>query len=78
MSSEDQATQELLDLEEEALKVADQVQTYQRKLMAPVYAKRREIAKQIPNFWSQVVKKKNKLCLHSIYQVLSFFLLVAR
>jgi hypothetical protein len=55
MSSEDQATQELLDLEEEALKVADQVQTYQRKLMAPVYAKRREIAKQIPNFWSQVL-----------------------
>lgn len=55
MSSQDPVNEELLALEEETMKIAEQVQAYQRKLMTPVFEKRRAIAKNIPNFWGQTV-----------------------
>lgn len=35
--------------------IQKQVQTYQRKLMDPIWTERRELVKQIPNFWSDAV-----------------------
>ncbi|KAI8992125.1 hypothetical protein BDF20DRAFT_88533 [Mycotypha africana] len=54
MSAEEAFTDDLMVLEEEAMKVSEQVQAYHRKLMAPIWEKRREMVKKIPNFWNQV------------------------
>ncbi|KAI7904008.1 uncharacterized protein BX663DRAFT_506099 [Cokeromyces recurvatus] len=55
MSAEDVLNDELMVLEEETMKVAEQVQAYQRKLMTPIWEKRREMVKKIPGFWGQVL-----------------------
>ncbi|KAI9483159.1 MAG: hypothetical protein EXX96DRAFT_499081 [Benjaminiella poitrasii] len=55
MSTEDILNDELMVLDEETMKVAEQVQAYQRKLMTPIWEKRREMVKKIPNFWGQVL-----------------------
>ncbi|KAI9243516.1 hypothetical protein BY458DRAFT_561198 [Sporodiniella umbellata] len=39
-------------IQEESFKAFEQVQLHQRKVTAPIYEKRREIVKPIPNFWS--------------------------
>jgi template-activating factor I len=56
MSLEDIISDQFLVLEEETMKVAEEVQAYQRKLMEPVWYKRREMVKKIPGFWGQAVK----------------------
>ncbi|KAI9365834.1 hypothetical protein BD770DRAFT_377350 [Pilaira anomala] len=55
MSVEDYINDQFQVLEEETFKVAEEVSAYQRKLMEPVWYKRREIVKKIPNFWSQTI-----------------------
>lgn len=56
MSAEDLLNDTFNVLEEETMKAAEQVQAYQRKLMDPIYHKRRELVKKIPNFWGTAVK----------------------
>lgn len=56
MSVEDLISDDFLVLDEETMKVAEDVQAYQRKLMDPVWYKRREMVKKIPGFWGQAVK----------------------
>ncbi|OBZ81282.1 Protein SET [Choanephora cucurbitarum] len=53
MSVEDSISDDFAVLQEETIEAIQQVEAYQRKLMAPIYHKRREIAKKIPHFWSQ-------------------------
>lgn len=55
MSVEDIINDQFMVLDEETMKVAEEVSAYQRKLMAPIWYKRREIVKKIPGFWSQAV-----------------------
>lgn len=56
MSAEDLLNDTFNVLEEETMKAAEQVQAYQRKVMEPIYHKRRELVKKIPNFWGTAVK----------------------
>lgn len=56
MSYQEDLNSEFAVIEEETLQVMDQVHAYQRKLLAPVWNKRREIVKKIPGFWAQTVK----------------------
>ncbi|KAG1462856.1 hypothetical protein G6F56_005425 [Rhizopus delemar] len=42
-------------IQEESIKALEQVQLYQRKVMTPIWEKRREIVKSIPNFWSTAI-----------------------
>ena len=58
MSVEDSISDDFAVLQEETIEAIQQVEAYQRKLMAPIYHKRREIAKKIPHFWSQSVTIK--------------------
>ncbi|KAI9023862.1 hypothetical protein CLU79DRAFT_701064 [Phycomyces nitens] len=52
MSVIDPKTEEaLIKLNEETEKIQDEVQAYSRKLMRPTWDKRREIVKNIPDFW---------------------------
>jgi template-activating factor I len=54
--SDDEATQNaLLELDKESDAVDQQVAAYQRKLMIPIWNKRREVLKKIPSFWGRVV-----------------------
>ncbi|KAL9557252.1 hypothetical protein MBANPS3_001483 [Mucor bainieri] len=55
MSTDDLLNDTFNVLEEETMKVAEQVQAYQRKLMDPIYHKRRELIKKIPNFWGTAI-----------------------
>ncbi len=55
MSSEDIINDDLMVLEEETMKVAEEVAAYQRKLMAPIWEKRSHMVKKIPGFWGQAV-----------------------
>ncbi|EIE85189.1 hypothetical protein RO3G_09899 [Rhizopus delemar RA 99-880] len=53
MSAEDIIEDQFHILQEETAKAMEQVQAYQHKMMTPVWEKRREIVKNIPNFWGQ-------------------------
>ncbi|KAG1250984.1 hypothetical protein G6F68_012516 [Rhizopus microsporus] len=55
MSAEDIIEDQFQILQEETAKAMEQVQAYQHKMMTPVWEKRREIVKNIPNFWGQAV-----------------------
>lgn len=55
MSVEDIINDQFMVLDEETMRVAEEVNAYQRKLMTPIWYKRREIVKKIPGFWSQAV-----------------------
>ncbi|CAO3638256.1 unnamed protein product [Mucor fragilis] len=55
MSAEDLLNDTFNVLEEETMKAAEQVQAYQRKVMEPIYHKRRELVKKIPNFWGTAI-----------------------
>ncbi|KAG2201500.1 hypothetical protein INT46_007773 [Mucor plumbeus] len=55
MSAEDLLNDTFTVLEEETMKAAEQVQAYQRKLMDPIWHKRRELVKKIPNFWGTAI-----------------------
>ncbi|KAL0088230.1 hypothetical protein J3Q64DRAFT_1724639 [Phycomyces blakesleeanus] len=56
MSALDEKTEEaLMKLNEETEKVNEKVQAYSRKLMRPTWDKRREIVKNIPDFWPTAV-----------------------
>ncbi|KAI8370202.1 hypothetical protein BD560DRAFT_396677 [Blakeslea trispora] len=52
MSIEEAIIDDFNVIQEETFEVIQQVEAYQRKLMAPIYHKRREIVKKIPQFWS--------------------------
>lgn len=58
MSTEDLLNDTFMVLEEETMKAAEQVQAYQRKLMDPIWHKRRELVKKIPHFWGTAVSNK--------------------
>lgn len=49
-------------IQEESIKALEQVQLYQRKVMTPIWEKRREIVKSIPNFWSTAVNHNYYVC----------------
>ncbi|KAF7727281.1 hypothetical protein EC973_007797 [Apophysomyces ossiformis] len=55
MATDEAIRKELIALEEETDKINNDVQAYTRKLMKPVWEKRREIVKKIPNFWAEVL-----------------------
>jgi len=55
MSSEDIIEEQLQSLQQEASEVMEKVQVYQRKVMTPVWEKRREMIKKIPGFWGTAV-----------------------
>lgn len=55
MSAEDILNDEFLVLEEETMKVAEEVAAFQRKLMAPIWEKRNVMVKKVPGFWGQAV-----------------------
>ncbi|CEP15165.1 hypothetical protein [Parasitella parasitica] len=55
MSAEDLLNDTFSVLEEETMKANEQVQAYQRKLMDPIWHKRRELVKKIPNFWGTAI-----------------------
>ncbi|KAI8990207.1 hypothetical protein BDB01DRAFT_780440 [Pilobolus umbonatus] len=59
MSAEDIINDEFMALEDETMKVSEAVQAYQRKLMIPLWDKRRELAKKIPGFWGQVLSNSS-------------------
>ncbi|KAG0739365.1 hypothetical protein G6F57_006337 [Rhizopus arrhizus] len=56
MSAEDIIEDQFQILQEETAKAMEQVQAYQHKMMTPVWEKRREIVKNIPNFWGQAIR----------------------
>ncbi|CAO3610616.1 unnamed protein product [Mucor hiemalis] len=55
MSAEDILNDEFLVLEEETMKVAEEVAAFQRKLMAPIWEKRNVMVKKVPGFWGQAI-----------------------
>lgn len=55
MSVEDIINDGFMVLDEETMKVGEEVSAFQRKLMGPIWYKRREMVKKIPNFWGQTV-----------------------
>ncbi|ORX48806.1 hypothetical protein DM01DRAFT_1409711 [Hesseltinella vesiculosa] len=55
MSNEEKVNNQLIDLSKEEDDIHDKVLDYQRQLMTPLWNKRREIVKQIPNFWSEAI-----------------------
>lgn len=59
MSYQENINDEFTAILEESMQVAEQVQAYNRKLMAPVWHKRRELVKKIPGFWGQTVNINN-------------------
>ncbi|CAO3592995.1 unnamed protein product [Absidia cylindrospora] len=48
----EQLNDELASLMAKEADIQNQVQVYQRKMMEPLWKERRELAKKIPNFWS--------------------------
>lgn len=55
MSSEEAINKQLVELQEETEKTERELQAHMRNKMAPIWNKRRDIVKQIPNFWTRVV-----------------------
>jgi hypothetical protein len=55
--SDEKLGNELAALEAKEIAIQKQVQELHRKLMVPVWVERREMVKQIPNFWSEVVSR---------------------
>ncbi|KAI9253852.1 hypothetical protein BDA99DRAFT_519162 [Phascolomyces articulosus] len=53
--SEEVINKELSALQEDTLKVGKEVEQYTRKLMIPIWNKRRDVIKKIPNFWTQAM-----------------------
>ena len=54
--SEEVINKELAALNEETLKAGKEVEQFTRKLMIPIWNKRRDVIKKIPNFWTQAVR----------------------
>lgn len=63
MSSEEAINKQLTKLQEETDKVDREVHAYMRQKMAPIWNKRRDIVKQIPNFWTRVVSSLYNPCI---------------
>ena len=57
--SEEVITKELAALNEQTLKAGKEVEQFTRKLMIPIWNKRREVIKKIPNFWTQAVNDQS-------------------
>ncbi|KAL1928874.1 hypothetical protein VTP01DRAFT_2660 [Rhizomucor pusillus] len=55
MSLDESILKELNEINEETEKVSAQIEAYTRKLMTPVWNKRREVVKKIPNFWTHAI-----------------------
>ncbi|KAI7868361.1 hypothetical protein BDF14DRAFT_1795717 [Spinellus fusiger] len=55
MSFDKETEQALIDISRETEKAHEEAQTFVRKLLKPTWEKRREIVKNIPNFWAQAV-----------------------
>ncbi|KAI8097752.1 uncharacterized protein BX664DRAFT_356962 [Halteromyces radiatus] len=53
--SDEKISKEIMALETKEAEIAKKVQDYHRKLMTPIWDERRELVKQIPNFWSEVI-----------------------
>ncbi|KAI8059564.1 hypothetical protein BC940DRAFT_313413 [Gongronella butleri] len=53
--SDERIANELMSLENEQEAVHEKCLEYQRKLMKPLWEKRRDIVKNIPNFWAEVI-----------------------
>ncbi|KAG2227082.1 hypothetical protein INT45_003812 [Circinella minor] len=53
--SEEVINKELAALNEETLKAGKEVEQFTRKLMIPIWNKRRDVIKKIPNFWTQAI-----------------------
>ncbi|KAG1436191.1 hypothetical protein G6F56_013663 [Rhizopus delemar] len=51
MSIEDSVRNQLEALDKETENVMKDVMTYQRRLYVPIWEKRREMGRKIPNFW---------------------------
>ncbi|ORZ15371.1 hypothetical protein BCR42DRAFT_52500 [Absidia repens] len=51
----EQLNDELASLLAKESDIQNQVQVYQRKMMEPLWKERRELAKKIPNFWSDAI-----------------------
>ncbi|KAJ8655060.1 hypothetical protein O0I10_009267 [Lichtheimia ornata] len=56
MSSEEAINKQLVELQEETEKTERELQAHMRNKMAPIWNKRRDIVKQIPNFWTRVIE----------------------
>ncbi|KAI9312180.1 hypothetical protein BX666DRAFT_1866556 [Dichotomocladium elegans] len=54
MASEEEINNQLMELHKETAKIDRDIQNQLRKLMIPIWNKRRAIVKQIPNFWGRV------------------------
>lgn len=57
MSGTDNLEDELRVIQEETEKAREQLAIQERKLMVPIWEKRREIVKKIPNFYATAVSK---------------------
>lgn len=57
MSGNDNLEDELRVIQEETEKAREQLAIQERKLMMPIWEKRREIVKKIPNFYATAVSK---------------------
>ncbi|KAI9266002.1 hypothetical protein BY458DRAFT_512795 [Sporodiniella umbellata] len=62
MSIEDNVESKLQALDEESIKVMEEVQVYQRQLFIPIWEKRRETVKKIPNFWGTAIGNCPMFC----------------
>jgi hypothetical protein len=73
MSTADLINDDFIVLEEETMRVAEEVAAHQRKLMEPVWYKRREMAKKIDGFWGQAVSLSVFL-IRILYFLIFFYL----
>lgn len=68
MSTEDLIQDNFMLLEEETMKAAEEAAAHQRKLMQPIWNKRREMVKSIEGFWGQAVSDL-KIDLSVVYRL---------
>lgn len=55
--SDEAIQKELIAHEKEMEAARRDIEAYTRKTLAPLWNKRREVVKKIPNFWGQAVRK---------------------